>query len=503
MEDFTSLFSVAELSAEPWLPEYVGEVLARWGRWAARQRPPHLCFEAATLSGMQYLEYYQHPPSERTERIERALAEAIAGSTVDELEPDATDAMREKAVLLMADEYLGKSATPALASDARKRAKNRRSKTLVKDKNASDKRTSSSQMYFNPLANAPPQRPQTPPLLPQQPTPLPKSMLAREGSIGRGSNTNSPRMRSLSANRDAVGKKISNAGLMGSGAPGGSGGSGVPTRRKPSNDPSIGSASDRLYERRGSSSSAEEYSSPTDGRYGSGGAGSSTGRHNNDAYGSRSGRSGGDDMYSGSSNARSYGGGGAGGSGNLALRKKSVDNINFGAEKSSNSSGSSRNPPYADYNNSPSASYRRKKSVDSVEASPQYIGSFDERDYRGGMDPRYYQQQQQGAPPIMQYRPQPGYVQQPPIVNAPPLPPQMMGYPMMQPVHYPAMPQQPMQQQGYFDQPGAGMRREGSQSGYRYYPGRSSGGQGYSQQGPQSSSSQSGVLSRGSSRKQQ
>ncbi|KAJ3354931.1 hypothetical protein HDU83_004339 [Entophlyctis luteolus] len=127
----SSLFTSHELDAEPFLREYLNEVLARWGRWATRGRPPHLCFEAGTIAGAALLRSRNLKPSERTERIERALAMAVAGATVDELEPDAPSAMREKAVLLLTDEYLASSATPQIASDARRRSNYRRSKTVT------------------------------------------------------------------------------------------------------------------------------------------------------------------------------------------------------------------------------------------------------------------------------------------------------------------------------------------------------------------------------------
>ncbi|KAJ3248515.1 hypothetical protein HDU78_000163 [Chytriomyces hyalinus] len=466
MDDMTNgLFTKKELDAEPWLAEYIGEVLSRWGRWAARQRPPHLCFEAATLSGMQFLEHYGHPSSERTERIERALAEAIAGSTVDELEPNATEAMREKAVLLMADEYLGKSATPALASDARKRAKNRRSKTLVKDKN--DKRESSQFLasdipkaspYVNSASNtaAALNKPGQAVQNSANPSNSAVNMLSREGSTGRAGSLNaSPRMRSRSTNREAVNRKASSPSLPSS------------SRRKPSNEASAAGSSsalssDRLYERRGSSSSADDYSETSNSRY----PPSQSGRYN-DAYSSNpapGGRSAAgssrDDYFGASGSARGannsrfneYSGGSAGASPNLASRKQSVD--------------TGRNPAYSEYNQqqqqqqqdlrmgggsgggSNSGAYRRKKSGDLIDGSAAYPASYDDRDYGDSGrqmsskgDGRYPQQQMQMQSggvrplyqqqiPVMQQQQQRYYDQGGIVQPQIPIPPQQMmpGY---------------------------------------------------------------------------
>ncbi|KAJ3101984.1 hypothetical protein HDU96_009797 [Phlyctochytrium bullatum] len=131
VEDFLILFTPEELEAEPFLKEYVSEMLARWGRWTARGRAPHLCFEAAALGGLRVLEDGGWSPSERTERIERALAQAMAGLTVDALEPNAASVMRAKAVMLLADEFLARAASPKLATPAKKRAKKRRSRYPV------------------------------------------------------------------------------------------------------------------------------------------------------------------------------------------------------------------------------------------------------------------------------------------------------------------------------------------------------------------------------------
>ncbi|KAI9331245.1 hypothetical protein DFJ73DRAFT_765124 [Zopfochytrium polystomum] len=146
IDDFLALFSDDEIS-DPLLRPYMRELLARWGRWTERRRAPHLCFEAAALGGMRYLE--ENAPSSSSlipsretrrgssngngpasviEQIERALANAIAGLTVDELEPDATPVMRAKAVALLGDEFLSRAASPKLANQARRRAKHRRSR---------------------------------------------------------------------------------------------------------------------------------------------------------------------------------------------------------------------------------------------------------------------------------------------------------------------------------------------------------------------------------------
>ena len=103
--DFLLLFSDEELESDgPLLKRYVQELLLRWGRWTAKGRPPHQCFAAAALGGMKLLEKHGLKASERTERIERAVANCMAGVTVDALEPGASAAMRSKAIILLADE---------------------------------------------------------------------------------------------------------------------------------------------------------------------------------------------------------------------------------------------------------------------------------------------------------------------------------------------------------------------------------------------------------------
>ncbi|KAJ3083983.1 hypothetical protein HDU99_004360 [Rhizoclosmatium hyalinum] len=129
---------------------------------------------------------------------------AIAGSTVDALEPNASEAMREKAVLMLADEYLGKSATPNLASDARKRAQNRRSRTLVR--RPGDPAPSQSKIPSTPFSH-PQQQPlrqqpsQSQPFYPQHNQPIYRKSPGPVNSaspIPPLNATNSPRLRSLS-----------------------------------------------------------------------------------------------------------------------------------------------------------------------------------------------------------------------------------------------------------------------------------------------------------------
>ncbi|KAJ3414419.1 hypothetical protein HDV05_006600 [Chytridiales sp. JEL 0842] len=135
VEDFLIMFTDEELKAEPYVKPYLQEVLARWGRWTSRGRAPHLCFEAAALGGMRLLEQMGYSASEKTDRVERALAFAMAGLTVDALEPGASVVMREKAVALLGDEFLARAASPKLATPAKKRQKKRRSRYPMKGAN--------------------------------------------------------------------------------------------------------------------------------------------------------------------------------------------------------------------------------------------------------------------------------------------------------------------------------------------------------------------------------
>jgi hypothetical protein len=128
VEDFLCLFEDEELEAEPFLRLYIVELLARWGRWKSKGRAANSCFEAAAAVGMRFLESRGWQPSERTERVDRALAGAMTGMTVDALEPEASRVMREKAVSLLTDEFLARAASPKLREPVKKRARKRRSR---------------------------------------------------------------------------------------------------------------------------------------------------------------------------------------------------------------------------------------------------------------------------------------------------------------------------------------------------------------------------------------
>ncbi|KAJ3101565.1 hypothetical protein HK100_004519 [Physocladia obscura] len=144
VDDMLGLFSEKELEAEGgYLVEYIHEVVGRWGRWATRGRTPHERFAAAAVAGRQLLEARNVAAGEATERVERALAAASAGvhlhlhlqspnqnygesnnnSEYSNLldYPTHDPVLREKAVLLLADEMLRASSSSALAAAADRR----------------------------------------------------------------------------------------------------------------------------------------------------------------------------------------------------------------------------------------------------------------------------------------------------------------------------------------------------------------------------------------------
>ncbi|KAI8912617.1 hypothetical protein EDD86DRAFT_201869 [Gorgonomyces haynaldii] len=134
VDDFMCIYTPEELEAEPWLRTYVSEQLARWGRWGLRGRAPALCFEAACVGALKFLEKAGHSPSERTTRADAVLARALAGIVIDAVEPMAREqggAVREKAVNIVADEFLARAATPKISNQAKRRLRKRRSNYRV------------------------------------------------------------------------------------------------------------------------------------------------------------------------------------------------------------------------------------------------------------------------------------------------------------------------------------------------------------------------------------
>ncbi|KAI8925748.1 hypothetical protein BC831DRAFT_459584 [Entophlyctis helioformis] len=130
VQDFLAIFSDDELAAEPYLQPYVTEQLARWGRWMLRGRAPALCFEAACVGALKFLEKRGLVPNERTAKADAALARALAGIVIDAVEPLAAEqggAVRQKAVGIVADEFLSRAAAPRIAGPAKRRIKKRRS----------------------------------------------------------------------------------------------------------------------------------------------------------------------------------------------------------------------------------------------------------------------------------------------------------------------------------------------------------------------------------------
>jgi hypothetical protein len=118
IQDFLTLYSQKELETEPFLQTYLIELLARWGRWNSRGRAPALCFEAACVGGLSFLNKTNREPTDLTARADSTLARILAGLVIDEVEPMARQqggAVREKAVCIVADEFLARAVSPRVA----------------------------------------------------------------------------------------------------------------------------------------------------------------------------------------------------------------------------------------------------------------------------------------------------------------------------------------------------------------------------------------------------
>ncbi|KAJ3324099.1 hypothetical protein HDV06_000640 [Boothiomyces sp. JEL0866] len=134
LKDFLTLLSPEELKQEPHISAYFAEQLSRWGRWTYRGRAPALCFEAACVGGLAYLSKINKEPSELTTKVDSILARLLAGIIIDAVEPMAREqggAVREKAVGIVADEFLARAASPRVASSAKKRMKKRKTELRV------------------------------------------------------------------------------------------------------------------------------------------------------------------------------------------------------------------------------------------------------------------------------------------------------------------------------------------------------------------------------------
>lgn len=119
IQDFLSIYTPKEMEAHGYLQAYFVELLARWGRWQSRGRAPALCFEAACVGGLSYLNRTGRKPSELTARGDALLARLLAGLVIDEVEPMARvqgAAVREKAVGIVADEFLARTGSPRVAN---------------------------------------------------------------------------------------------------------------------------------------------------------------------------------------------------------------------------------------------------------------------------------------------------------------------------------------------------------------------------------------------------
>lgn len=118
VQDLLTIYKPSELEQEPYVQTYVIELLARWGRWHSRGRAPALCFEAACVGGQSFLKKANRMSNELTGRADAALARLLAGLVIDEVEPMARQqggAVRQKAVAIVADEFLSRAVSPKVA----------------------------------------------------------------------------------------------------------------------------------------------------------------------------------------------------------------------------------------------------------------------------------------------------------------------------------------------------------------------------------------------------
>jgi len=126
IQDILLLFSAEELKREPYLVDYISEMLARWGRWTSRGRAPAMCFESACAGALRYLERNGLSQTACTARVDAAVARALAGTIVNTVEPNAIRGpVRDKAVSIVADEFLARASSPKLSLPARRRMKQR------------------------------------------------------------------------------------------------------------------------------------------------------------------------------------------------------------------------------------------------------------------------------------------------------------------------------------------------------------------------------------------
>lgn len=119
VQDFLMLFTKQEQDNNQYLQSYFVELLARWGRWHSRGRAPALCFEAACIGGLSYLNKTGREPNDYTARADGALARVLAGLVIDEVEPMARKqggAVRGKAIGIVADEFLARTVSPRVAN---------------------------------------------------------------------------------------------------------------------------------------------------------------------------------------------------------------------------------------------------------------------------------------------------------------------------------------------------------------------------------------------------
>lgn len=131
VDDFLAIFDDDELLSESYLRDYTTTQLSRFARWQLRGRSMAACFEAACLAGARFLQEHGLSPSDRTHALDAALARALAGVVVDAVEPEVTlyvqGPVREKAVMIVADEFLSKAAHDRVAVAAKRRSNKRKS----------------------------------------------------------------------------------------------------------------------------------------------------------------------------------------------------------------------------------------------------------------------------------------------------------------------------------------------------------------------------------------
>ncbi|RKP04339.1 hypothetical protein CXG81DRAFT_16307 [Caulochytrium protostelioides] len=126
VEDLLVVFPEHLLASSPHIQAYALDILARWGRWTRKGRAPALCFEAACAGAERFLARCGWEPDRHTAKIDAVLARVLSGLVVEAVEPGAGGAVREKAIGILADEFLARARNPRVVQGAKRRVRIRK-----------------------------------------------------------------------------------------------------------------------------------------------------------------------------------------------------------------------------------------------------------------------------------------------------------------------------------------------------------------------------------------